>query len=73
MPIATAKDLDQIKQWIQILTSTYAEYPTNALAKTISYYVERLMHHEDIELDTIKPCEYISMLKYWQWLAKSVY
>jgi len=55
MHIATAKELDQIKQWIQILTSTYAEYPSNALAKTVSYYIERLVHHEDTDLDIIRP------------------
>lgn len=73
MPIATSKDFNQIKQWIQILTTTYAEHPSKPLAKTISYYVERLILHEDIELDIARPCEYISMLRYWQWLGKVVY
>jgi len=71
MSIANTEDFEQLKQWIQVLATTYAESPSNVLAKTVSYYVERLIRHEDIELDTIKACEYISMLRYWQWLAKS--
>ena len=69
MHIIYSKNYEQIKHWLNILTSTYAEYPSKSLAKTILYYINRLINHEDVKHDSIKACEYISMVKYWSWQA----
>lgn len=60
----------QLENWLAILISTYKDHPSCSLAKTISYYLERLLNHEDINFSGEKRCEYIAMQKFWGWQAK---
>ena len=70
MPITTSEEFSQIERWLTVLITTYEQYPSLALAKTINYYVQRLISHEDIMLLPNRKCDYFSMLRYWQWVIK---
>jgi hypothetical protein len=59
-----------IEEWIIILTNTYSEYPSTGLAKVINYYLKRLLQHDDFPLSSYYRCDYLTMMKYWQWVAK---
>ena len=70
MQVIISDDVNQIQQWIAILSTTYCAHPSTGLAQTIYYYVQKLVHHEDVVYDSIRLCDYYSMLKYWHWRAK---
>jgi len=68
----------QLENWLTILVTTYKDHPTYGLAKTINYYLDRLLCHEDISLydkcgenHKDKRCDYLSMKMFWGWQAKS--
>ena len=63
---ARSSELKQIEAWLKILTETYAQNPSSGLAKVISYYLSRLIKHDDFNAFASQPCQYFSMLKYWQ-------
>jgi len=67
MCLKSTSEFVQLETWLDILTSTYKIHPTVGLAKTINYYLMRLLHHDDIGLNSDKRCGYLSMQKYWRW------
>lgn len=67
MCLKASSEFRQLESWLKILILTYRDHPNCGLAKTISYYLSRLLHHDDIDFDGEKRCEYISMQKYWLW------
>lgn len=79
MRLNTSGEFLQLERWLIILIETYKDNPTCGLAKTINYYIDRLLHHEDIHLcgqksgesGNDKRCEYLSMKKFWGWQAKN--
>ena len=64
--ISDSSELTQIENWLSVLTQTYAEHPDKALAKVITYYLTRIIKHNDFTAFASQPCQYFSMLKYWQ-------
>jgi len=64
--ISDSSELSQIENWLSVLTHTYAAHPNEALAKVITYYLTRLIKHDDFTAFANQPCQYFSMLKYWQ-------
>ena len=67
MCLAVSREFERLEEWLQLLTQTYAASPDAALAKTINYYLQRVIHHDDFSLDSNKQCDYICMLRYWQY------
>ncbi len=67
MCLKVSSEFKQLESWLNILIVTYGDHPTCGLAKTINYYLNRLLHHNDIHFDGDKRCDYISMQKYWRW------
>ena len=66
-----SQEFYQLENWLQVLTKTYADYPSNALAKVILYYLSRIIHHDDALLMPEKQCDYISMQKFWHWQSRN--
>jgi len=64
--ISDSSELSQIENWLSVLTHTYATHPNEALAKVITYYLTRIIKHDDFIAFANQPCQYFSMLKYWQ-------
>lgn len=64
--IAYSSELCQIEDWLSVLTQTYATHPSDGLAKVITYYLTRLIRHDDFTAFASQPCQYFSMLKFWQ-------
>jgi hypothetical protein len=67
MRLSSSSECLQIEAWLAILINTYKDHPNFGLAKTINYYLERLLHHDDINFCKSKRCEYIAMQKFWHW------
>ncbi|MCW8832466.1 MAG: hypothetical protein OQK09_01370 [Colwellia sp.] len=67
MCLKSSTDFLQLESWLSLLISTYKEHPSSGLAKTINYYLSRLLHHDDINCCGKKRCDYLVMQKYWQW------
>lgn len=67
MCLEVSSEFKQLETWLNILIVTYGDHPTCGLAKTINYYLNRLLHHNDIHFDGDKRCDYLSMQKYWRW------
>lgn len=61
-----SSELCQIEDWLIVLTSTYAKHPNDALAKVIAYYLTRVIKHDDFSAFASQPCQYFTMLKFWQ-------
>ena len=70
MCLKSSSEFLRLEHWLSLLISTYKEHPSCGLAKTIHYYLERLLHHEDINFSGEKRCEYIAMQRFWGWQAK---
>ena len=68
MCIKSSSEFLQLESWLTILITTYKEHPTCGLAKTINYYLGRLLRHDDIlfygERRGEKRCEYLAMQKF---------
>jgi len=62
-------EIIQLESWLVILINTYIEHPSINLAKIISYYIDRILTHDDFELNQPNNCQYIAMRKYWHWLS----
>jgi hypothetical protein len=71
MCLTVSSEFLQIENWLSILLATYKEHPNCGLAKTIHYYLIRLLHHEDINFYGEKRCEYLCMKKFWGWQAQN--
>jgi hypothetical protein len=67
MRIKSSSEFVQLEAWLNILITTYKDHPSGGLAKTINYYLSRLLHHDDIDFDGNRYCDYSSMQKYWRW------
>lgn len=67
MCLKSSAEFTQLENWLDILVKTYKEHPSCGLAKTINYYLNRLIYHDDISLSGNKHCDYLSMQKYWRW------
>ncbi len=67
MCLKSSTEFLQLENWLTILITTYKEHPSCGLAKTISYYLAGLLHHDDIDFCGGKRCDYLVMYKYWQW------
>ena len=67
MCLKSTSEFVQLETWLDILITTYKDHPNLGLAKTINYYLTRLLHHDDLELNGDKRCDYLSMQKYWHW------
>lgn len=72
MRLKSSSEFVQLESWLNILIITYKDHPSCGLAKTINYYLSRLLHHDDINFDEMKRCDYLSMQKYWRWQANSL-
>lgn len=67
MCLKLSPEFKQLENWLNILIITYLDHPSCGLAKTINYYLSRLLHHDDINFDGGKHCDYLAMQKYWRW------
>jgi|GEM_PF-955674 len=63
---AYSSELCQIEDWLNILTKTYATHPSDGLAKVITYYLSRIIKHDDFIAFASQPCHYFTMLKFWR-------
>ena len=70
MCLAASPEFLQLETWLLMLITTYKEHPSCGLAKTINYYLARLLHHNDIEFCGSKRCDYLLMQKFWRWQAQ---
>ena len=73
MCLKSSSEFLQLERWLTILIATYKDHPTCGLAKTINYYLERILHHDDIHFCNgergEKRCDYLIMQKFWRWQA----
>jgi len=67
MCLKSSQEFLQLENWLTLLITTYKEHPSLGLAKTISYYLNRLLNHDDINFCGDKRCDYLVMQKFWQW------
>jgi len=61
-----SSELSQIEDWLNVLAKTYAMHPSDGLAKVITYYLSRLIKHDDFIAFASQPCHYFTMLKFWR-------
>lgn len=61
----------QLETWLTILLTTYKVHPSRGLAKTISYYLARILRHDDIFICGEKRCDYLLMQKFWSWKSNN--
>tara|TARA_R110001583_G_scaffold129277_5_gene280948 strand:- start:831 stop:1046 length:216 start_codon:yes stop_codon:yes gene_type:complete len=71
MCLKASSEFLQLENWLTILITTYKDQPTCGLAKTINYYLDYLLSHEDINSCGKKRCEYLVMRKFWEWQAQN--
>ncbi len=69
MCLTVSKEFSYLETWVTMLISTYKNNPSSGLAKTVSFYIEKLLHHDDIHFYGDKRCEYLAMLRFWHWHA----
>ncbi|MDP7593790.1 MAG: hypothetical protein QF552_14045 [Litorilituus sp.] len=67
MCLKSSSEFLQLENWLTILIATYKTHPNLGLAKTINYYLSRLLNHDDIHYCGDKRCDYLIMQKYWRW------
>ncbi len=67
--VSQPSELSQLEDWLSILMATYNKIPSISLAKVITYYIERIVNHDDFELKYRTHCQYVTMRKYWHWLC----
>ncbi len=58
-----------MENWLVMLLTVYQSNASNGLAQTISFYLDKLLQHEDIHFCGDKRCDYIKMQRYWHWQA----
>jgi len=69
MCLTVSKEFSYLEIWLTMLLSTYKNNPSRGLAKTVCFYIERLLHHDDIHFYGDKRCEYLAMKRFWHWHA----
>lgn len=67
MCLAVSNEFAYMESWLVMLLTTYNNNPSSGLAKTISFYLNKLLHHDDINFCGDKRCEYLAMQRFWQW------
>ncbi len=67
---ASQINIKQIEDWLNILISTYHDFPSHGLAKVINYYIERIIKSDDVEHDTLRSCQYHTMKRFWSWQSQ---
>jgi hypothetical protein len=67
MCLAVSNEFAYIESWLVMLLTTYNNNPSRGLAKTISFYLNKLLRHDDINFCGDKRCEYLAMQRFWQW------
>jgi hypothetical protein len=70
MCLKASSEFLQLEDWLSLLITTYKDHPSCGLAKTINYYLLRLLRHDDINFCGNKRCEYLIMKKFWKWQAR---
>lgn len=69
MCLTASNEFTYMESWLVMLLTTYNNNPSSGLAKTISFYLTKLLHHDDITFSGNKRCEYLAMQRFWQWHA----
>lgn len=69
MRLTASNEFTYMESWLVMLLTTYNNNPSSGLAKTISFYLTKLLHHDDINFSGNKRCEYLAMQRFWQWHA----
>jgi len=70
MCLKASVEFNQLENWLNILIFTYKDHPSYGLAKTINYYLSRLLRHDDIGFSGEKRCDYIRMQNFWLWKSR---
>ena len=63
-------EIAQLEDWLNILVTTYKQYPSVSLAKVINYYIDRIAYHDDFAYKKHNHCHYAAMKKYWHELCE---
>jgi hypothetical protein len=69
MCLAVSKEFSYLENWVAMLISTYKDNPSCGLAKTICFYLNKLLDHDDIHFCGEKRCDYLTMQRFWHWHA----
>ncbi|TWX69882.1 hypothetical protein ESZ36_08060 [Colwellia demingiae] len=69
MCLTASNEFTHMESWLVMLLTTYNNNPSSGLAKTISFYLTKLLRHDDISFSGNKRCEYLAMQRFWQWHA----
>lgn len=69
MCLKTSNEFNYIENWLVMLIHTYKKNPSRGLAKTINYYLNKLLEHDDIFFCGEKRCEYLVMQRFWHFHA----
>ncbi len=69
MCLNTSNEFNSIENWLVMLIKTYGNNPSKGLAKTIHFYLAKLLTHDDIYFCGEKRCEYVVMQRFWHWHA----
>lgn len=69
MGLTTSNEFLNLENWLLLLINTYNRNPSNALAKTISAYLTKLLNHDDIYDYRDRRCDYLRMQRFWRWQA----
>ena len=69
MCLKTSNEFNYIENWLVMLINTYKSNPSRGLAKTIYFYLNKLLKHDDIFFCGEKRCEYPVMQRFWRWHA----
>ncbi len=70
MCLKLSKEFNRLEDWLNMLLKTYKYHPSCGLAKTINFYLNRLLRHDDINFCGDKRCDYLTMQRYWCWQSK---
>jgi len=71
MCLTVSNEFTYMENWLAMLLATYNNNPSTGLAKTISFYLNKLLHHDDISFCGEKQCEYLAMQRFWRWHARN--
>jgi hypothetical protein len=69
MCLKISKEFSYLENWVSMLITTYKNNPSSGLAKTVCFYIDKLLHHDEIYFYGQKRCEYLAMQRFWQWHA----
>jgi len=73
MCLTASNEFAYMESWLVMLLTTYNNNPSTGLARTISFYLTKLLTHDDINFCGDKRCEYLAMQRFWRWYgAKQV-